>query len=448
MAYIAAVLREAGFAVRYIDGDAEDLSAAETARRALADGPLYVGLTAPTALVKSAAVVAEAMKQLAPHTPIVLGGYHATVLPEDSLREFAAFDVVVVGEGEPAAVELAQALAAGQDLAGIAGLVWREGETIHTNPPRTECVDLNALPLPAWDLFPLPSYQAHYSTDRTIIELPVNTGRGCAGKCNFCARVSGSRVRRRTAESILAEIEDNVSRHGARAIVFMDESFSHDKKLVRQVCEGMIARGLSEKIYWLCQTRIDSVDRPTLDLMARAGCRHLSFGVESGDDDILRSVHKGVDKDRIRRAVREAREAGIKVDNFFILGLPGETRATIGVTTRFAVELDSDFANFFILVPYPGTEVHEMAKRGEAGLRLLTTDWDLYGIQMGRALELETIARSQLERLQFWAYLRFYLRPSRIGNMLRMVNLKVLPVYLWNLATGWVKGLGHGRAAH
>lgn len=440
LAYIAAFLRRAGFAVRYIDGDVEALTADQTADRALADNPVFIGFTAPTALVKSAAGVAEIIKRRAPDVPLVLGGYHATVLPEDSLREFTVFDMVVVGEGEQTAVHLAETLRDGGKPGDVPGLAWRDGDAIVTNEARERCLDLDSFPFPAWDIFPLSAYQAHYSTDGSIIELPVNTGRGCAGRCKFCARVSGRRVRRRSAESILAEIRDDVERHGARAIVFMDESFAHDQRLVRDVCRGLIDQGLHRRIYWLCQTRVDSVDRETLRLMAESGCRHVSFGVESGDDAILQSVNKGVSKDRIRQAVREAREAGISVDNFFILGLPGETPASIKKTIRFAIELDSDFANFFILVPYPGTEVFDMAKRGEGGLRLLTTDWDYYGIQMGRALELDSLPRSRLERLQFWAYLRFYVRPARLRNMLRMVNLKVLPVYLWNLAVGSRKG--------
>jgi radical SAM superfamily enzyme YgiQ (UPF0313 family) len=439
LGYVAAVLRAAGFSVRFIDGDAQGYSAERAAEEALRDDPLYIGLTAPTALVKSAAAVAREIKRRDPQRPVVLGGYHATVLPEDSLREFPAFDCAVFGEGEETAVALARAFQNQTGLRGIEGVCFRDGDGIVANPPRARLADLDALPLPAWDLFPLHAYQAHYRTDRGVIELPVNTGRGCVGRCKFCARVTGGALRRRSAANILAEVRDDVERHGAGAIVFMDESFAQDAALVEQVCRGMIDQGLHRRIYWLCQTRIDSVSRDGLRLMAAAGCRHVSFGVESGDPELLARVSKGIDPDRIRRAVRDAKDAGILVDNFFIIGLPGETKATVRRTIRFAVELDSDFANFFILVPYPGTEVFEMARRGEGGLHLLTCDWDLYGIQMGRALELTGLSRSRLERLQFRAYLRFYLRPSKLRNMLRMVNLKVLPVYLWNLLTGWFR---------
>lgn len=447
LAYVAAFLRQAGQDVRFIDGDALDYSAERMADEALRGDPVYVGLTAPTALVKSAAAVAREIKRRDPRRPVILGGYHATVLPEDSLREFPMFDGVVFGEGEETAVELARALGDGKSLAGIDGVCFCDGENIVCNGPRRRVDDLDSLPFPAWELFPLPAYRAHYRTDRRIIELPVVTGRGCAGRCKFCARVTGGVVRRRSAANVLREIRDDIERHGASAIVFTDESFAHEPALVEQVCRELISGGLHRRIYWLCQTRIDSVNRDLLRLMAESGCRHISFGVESGDPQVLANLNKGIEPARIRQAVCEAKAAGILVDNFFVLGLPGETRASVKKTIDFALELDSDFANFFILVPYPGTEVFAMAKRGESGLHLLTCDWDLYGIQMGRALELTNLPRSRLERLQFWAYLRFYLRPRKLRNMLRMVNLKVLPVYLWNLATGWLRRSTEGGNA-
>jgi radical SAM superfamily enzyme YgiQ (UPF0313 family) len=218
----------------------------------------------------------------------------------------------------------------------------------------------------------------------------------------------------------------------------MDESFAQDRERARAISTGLLDLGLDRRMYWLCQTRVDSVDRDTLRLMARSGCRYIAFGVESGSPGILESAGKRIDKDRVRQSVREAHEAGIRVDNFFIIGLPGESRETVRETIRFAIELDSDFAAFFLLVPYPGSRMFEMARRGEGGLRLLTLDWDLYGLQMGRSLELETLPRSVLERLQFEAYLRFYLRPRRLGGFVRMVNLRVLPTYLWNLVIGAV----------
>jgi radical SAM superfamily enzyme YgiQ (UPF0313 family) len=440
LAYVAAALRADGVNVRLLDAEAEGLDAETAARKALDGDPLFIGFTAPTALIKSAATVAEQVKRLNPEVVTVIGGYHATVLPEATLEEFAQFDVAVYGEGEQTAVELARALERKDSLRNVAGIVCRENGRVVKTPERQRAPDLDRLAKPAWELFDLDRYHAHYRSDNSVRELPVNTGRGCPGRCTMCARVSGGRVRRRSPENILEEIVRDVEQFNAGAIVFMDETFAADRDATERLCRGMIERGLEKRIYWLCQTRVDSVDAELLSLMGRAGCRHISYGVEAADPEVLAGIGKPMDPARVHEAVKNAQAAGILVDNFFILGLPGENPSTIKKTIDLAVSLDSDFANFFILVPYPGTKVYEMAKQGQGGLHLLSKDWDMYGIQMGRALELDGLSRSKMENLQFRAYLRFYLRPKRIMNMLRMVDPKVLPIYLWNLFTGSLRG--------
>ncbi len=433
--------------MRFIDGDISETSPESIAAEVESENPLFVGFTAPTALVKSASAVAERIKRTNPARITVIGGYHATALPEETLAEFGAFDYAVCGEGEIAALALAKSCVEGNGFAGIRGLVRREDGGVKGSGAAPPIRDLDSLPFPAWECFPLDRYRAHYRFDRDVLEIPVSTGRGCAGRCRFCARVTGHKIRRRDAENIVEEIRRNVEDFGARAIVFMDETFAAIPELVEQVCRKLIDRGLHRRIYWLCQTRVDSVNAPLLRLMAEAGCRHVAFGVESGSPEILSSSGKGIDRERIRRAVRDANEAGILVDNFFVFGLAGETKSSIRRTVKFARELDSAFANFFILVPYPGTELFDAARRGEGGMRLLTCDWDYFGIQMGRAYELEGLPRSVLEREQLFAYLRFYLRPSKIRFMFRIVSLKVLPVYLWNLSIGLLRRVKNGRQA-
>lgn len=447
LAYVTSVLERDGFSVRFLDGDATGLPVEELARTVERENPLFVGFTAPTALVKSAAAVAGAIKQMNPNRTTVIGGYHATALPEETLAEFAAFDFAVCGEGEVAALEFARSCAEGNGFEKIRGLARRDNGDIKYSGSAPPVRDLDSLPFPAWERFPLAGYRAHYRFDRAVLEIPVSTGRGCAGRCRFCARVTGHKIRRRDADSIVEEIRRNVDDFGAEAIVFMDETFAAIPELVEQVCRKLIDRGLHRRIYWLCQTRVDSVNAPLLRLMAEAGCRHVAFGVESGDTEILSTSGKGIGRERIRQAVRDASDAGILVDNFFVFGLAGETRRSIRQTVKFARELDSAFANFFILVPYPGTELFDAARRGEGGMRLLTCDWDYYGIQMGRAYELEGLPRSVLEREQFLAYLRFYLRPSKIRYMFRIVSLKVLPVYLWNMTTSWLRRVATGKRA-
>jgi len=439
LAYIAGVLIEKGFRVKMLDGDACRSSLADIVRQVETEDPLLVGLTAPTTLVKSAASIAKQLKEANPDRKIAIGGYHATALPRETLLEFPAFDFAVFHEGENPISNLVRALATGEKPTNTCGLCWRENSTIRMGQVNPGFADLDSLPLPAWELFPLDRYQAHYRKDQRVRELPINLGRGCPGQCTFCARVNGEKVRRRSAESVLAEIEYDVDRFGAGAIVFMDETFAANAERSVQICEGMIRRGLNRKVYWLCQTRVDSLDKPLLELMARAGCKHIALGIESGDQEILRQARKPIDFSRAASVIRHAREAKIFIDNFFLLGLPGETANSLHRTRNLSVRLDSDFANFFLLVPYPGTEIYQQAIRRENGLVLMTKDWDAYGIQIGRSLELATLNRSRLERAQLTAYLRFYLRPNKIRNLLSMVDWKVMPVYFWNMLGGLLR---------
>lgn len=440
LAYLESYLRQEGVAVGVIDCQAEELSLEGTVRRILDAGASLVGLSAHTALVHAAAAVSEALKQANPAIRTILGGYHISCLPEESLQEFPTFDFGIYGEGEHSLLALLRALEDGGDLAAVEGLIYRDNGAVRVNPPRPYIRDLDALPPPDWDRFPLDRYTPHYNAGVRHREIPLSTGRGCIGRCAMCARVTGERVRLRSLESIFAEIDRDLNDFQARSLVFMDETFTSDAARIEAVCDRLLEKGYAERVFWLCETRVNRVNRALLQKMARAGCRHISFGLESGNQEVLNRLNKGITLAQARDAVGWAREAGILVDDFFILGLPYDTDRTILDTIRFALSLPSHYANFFIMVPYPGTAVMEMAKRGEGGLRLLTTDWRQYGIQMGKALELETVPRARLELYQFLGYLLFYLRPRHIGYMVRIVNFKMVPTYLWNILRGMLPG--------
>lgn len=438
LAYVLSYLKAGGRDAAVLDCQAESLSLEQAVHRILATGAHYVGITAHTALVHAAAALSEALKQRDPSIKTILGGYHVTCLPEESLREFPTFDFGIYGEGETSLAEMLETVDRGRPLAGVEGLVLRENGAVRVNPPRPLIHNLDSLPLPMWHEFPLDLYVPHYNAGVRHCEIPLSTGRGCIGRCAMCARVTGERIRFRSIDNIFGEIEQDVFRYNARSLVFMDETFTAQPQRVEEICERLIREGYPKRVFWLCETRVNHVHRGLFRTMARAGCRHVSFGIESGNQEILDKLNKGITLAQARDAVRWAKEAGIIVDNFFIIGLPYETERTIRDTIRMALSLPSDFANFFIMVPYPGTKAMEMAKTGQGGLKLLSTDWRHYGIQMGKALELEGVPRSKLEIYQFLAYALFYFRPSRIRNMLKIVNPKMVPVYLGNILKGMI----------
>jgi radical SAM superfamily enzyme YgiQ (UPF0313 family) len=213
-----------------------------------------------------------------------------------------------------------------------------------------------------------------------------------------------------------------------------DETFTLDRRRTVAFCEGLLKRGLERRVAWSCETRVDAVDQELIALLRRSGCFSLFYGVESGDQGTLDLSKKRIVLDEALAAVRWAREAGIFTHTNFIFGNPFETRETILKTIRFALDVDSDAAGFSIMVPYPGTEVLRMAREGYGGLRLRSEDPKLYGKVIGGALELEDLPRHQLERLQFYAYARFYLRPRKIVNLPRVGHLSAIPVALGHIA--------------
>jgi len=415
LAYLAATLRVRvhDVPVTVIDGKLERVTAEDVVARLCELEPDVVGLSAMTHEIGITADLAAAVKSALPGAIIVVGGVHPTALPAETLRDFPAFDLAVYGEGEATLVELVRALGASRDadLGDIPGLAWRRDGEIIVNPPRPwlTAEELDALPYPAWDLFP----PAH--------TYPVLTVRGCPFTCIFCARPYGNRVRARSVENILGEFRWLLAEREFRPgyIKVYDETFGINKRHTARVLDGLIDLGLPRRVRWWAQTRISVADEDLLQHMARAGCDYLGFGIESGNPQILRTIAKDIDLDKARRLVRAAQQAGITTEGFYIIGLPHETRDTAWDTIRFAADLNTEFVSIGLMVPYPHTEVYEMARRGEGGYRLISTDWRDFNKQLGNALELDTLSRAEMERLQLIGYAYFFLRNGRLRDFLR-----------------------------
>lgn len=409
LGYLAAALRAHAVPVTVIDGKLERITAGDVVARLGKLNPDVVGLTAMTHEIGIAADLAAAIKSVRPQATIVVGGVHPTALPAETLRDFPAFDLAVFGEGEVTLVELVRALGARADLATIPGLAWRRDGEVVVNEARPWLggEELDRLPYPAWDLFP---------PARTY---PVLTVRGCPFTCIFCARPYGNRVRARSVANVLGEFRWLLGEFHPGYIKVYDETFGVNKRQAAAMLDGLIEMGLPQRVRWWAQTRISVADESLLEHMARAGCDYVGFGIESGNPAILQTIAKDVDLDKARRLVRAAQRAGLTTEGFYIIGLPGETRETAWDTIRFAADLNTEFVSIGLMVPYPHTEVYEMARRGAGGYRLISTDWRDFNKQLGNALELETLRRPEMERLQLIGYSYFFLRNRRIRDFLR-----------------------------
>lgn len=410
LAYIAAYLRSKDVDCVVYDAkfDPKFFNFDNLKRRLLEDEPDIVGFTAMTHEIDYTAEAAEEIKKVLPKSAIVIGGVHATALPRDTLINYPVFDIAVFGEGEYTAYELAKALEQGLDLNAIKGIAFRRGNEILVNEPREWIRNLDELPFPAWDLFPRAK------------EYPVLCSRGCPFQCAFCMRVLGNRVRKRSAENVVKEIERLVGDYNIRRVLFRDETFTVNKKYVIELMNLIIRRGLHRRIKWMAQTRVDLVDYEILLKMKEAGCDELDLGVESGHPDILKIIKKGTTPEEAVRAVRLVKKVGMKCNSFFILGHPFETIQTVNDTVNLAIKLNTNNVAFGIMVPYPGTEVYQMAKNGVGGYRLISKDWKAFNKTIGNALELKQLNRRTLEKLQLLAYFKFYLFNLRIIDLAKL----------------------------
>lgn len=421
ISYISAYVQANGIHSMIFDAHFNDWNENELVSHVKAYKPDVVGISAMTHEINRASCIASQVKEHL-KVPVVIGGCHVTALPERTLQQFPAFDFGVHGEGEKTLVELLRYIGGNgaEGLASIKGLVFRNGNGIVVNGrrPFLSSEELNQLPFPAYHHYylsnpqPLPMKMPCYA---------IFSGRGCPHRCAFCMRVLGKIVRRRSAENICSEIEHAISRYGATAIDFSDEIFLFNNRRTRQVLQMMIDSGLSKRIKWSANTRANMVSREIISLAKEAGCFRLGLGAESGDNQILQSIGKGITVEEVRNAVQIIKDAKIKLGTYFILGHPYETRKSALKTVSLAAQLNTDTVAFGIMVPYPGTKVFKMAMNGEGGYRLLSENWADYDKYGGRALEIEGLPYEKLERLQLRAYLWLYLRNLRLADLVKFI---------------------------
>ena len=371
-------------------------------------------------------------------------GTHVTPMPTETMEPFPALDFVLRGEPEHTFKALVETLAheapeadTEARLAEIQGLIWRRGNTVVTNLDRPFIADLDDLPMPRHDLLPLSKYRI------PMIRGPytfIVTSRGCPAGCKFCIKhVSYQHsVRVRSPESIHRELIE-LSRLGVHNIHMYADLFTVNREQVIKLCELLIREG--PKVRWTCNSRVDFVDEEMLRLMGKAGCWYISWGIESGSREILKRTHKGTDPDKVERALRWSKAAGIRNWGYFIIGLPGETEDTIRQTIDFAKRLPLDIALFHIAAPYPGTPFFFEVM--ENGWFRPGTQWEEVDMDRSTVLDYPGLKAEDLERWQKRAFREWALRPGPALTYLKMLATpgalrSALEVGIQHLA--WAKG--------
>jgi anaerobic magnesium-protoporphyrin IX monomethyl ester cyclase len=391
LAYLAAALEEAGVEVRVLDLVVTPYSAERLANILDDFLPELVGLTAVTMTVDHAMAVIDDVKRHRPRAVTVMGGPHVTFSAPQTLKDCPSLDVAVLGEGERTMVELVRAVTAGSGFENVAGIAHRADGAIRFTPPRGFIADLDSLPPPARRLLPLGRYRA--------LGMPISmtTTRGCPHRCIFCIgrKMVGAKVRYRSPRKVADELEA-IGRLGFHQVNIADDLFTADKGHCAAVCDEILRRGLT--VQWTSFARVDTVSEDILSKMKAAGCTAVSFGVESANRAILKTVKKRITPEQVVEAVRMCARTGVTPCASFILGLPGETPETIQETMEFGIKLKELglLYGFHLLAPFPGTNVRE---RSDAyGIRILTDDWTQY--HANRAVtETETVSRSMLDAI-------------------------------------------------
>ncbi|MGC9114331.1 MAG: B12-binding domain-containing radical SAM protein [Candidatus Micrarchaeia archaeon] len=406
LGYVASYVREncsAPVEIEIIDMIAERLAPEQLAPLLKGKQFDFIGITSTTITIKAALKTAEECKKLFPSAKVVMGGVHPSVMPDEVLSNDAV-DFVVRNEGEIPMLELVE----GRPVEEIKNLSFkRDGKHFH-NAEQDLIKNLDSIPFPAYDLMPVKKYYPAVGSYKQLPALSIIATRGCPGRCTFCYKVFGSSLRTRSAKNIFDEVVELHKKYGIREIAFYDDTFTSFRPNVKEFCRLMIESGL--QITWTCFSRVDCIDRETLQLMKKAGCHQILYGVESADEQILLNIDKRINLEKVRQAVKMTKEAGISPRCSFMIGNPGETKETIEKTINFALELDPDLAMFNITVPYPGTRMFAWAKENKL---LKTEDWDDYDLSK-QVMSLPTISNEDLQKYYATAYRRFFLRPKYV----------------------------------
>lgn len=376
VAYIAAVLEKEGYQVSIIDANAENLSIQEIEHRLLTEQSDLVGISCDFSPLHNPTLQIAAMVKNRLGVPVVVGGNHATAATQYMIRQAdGTIDFIARGEGEAVLPPLIRALQHDADLVSVQGITYLYDGRVVSTPLAQFVHDLDRLPFPAYHLLPMDKYARH----------AIHSARGCPFNCSFCAShvIFGHRVRRFSAERVVDEMEYVLKRYGRKQFWFSDDTFTANQAYIDKLLDVLIARKLN--VTWSCLTRVNLVSRDLLLKMREAGCAYISYGVESGDEAMLRAMGKGITLDRVRETLTMTMQCGLRVYAFFLVGNPGETWNSIRNSYRLIKQVKPDGASFAVVIPLPGTQLWDkMVNRGFIGYDIMQWDYLFAKLPGGR----------------------------------------------------------------
>lgn len=392
--HLASLMRNDGYGVSIIDADSEDLDVKSTAAEIIRRQPDYLGISIFTVGVTSAAEISRIVKSQMPGLTVIVGGPHISSMATETLERFDTFDYAVPNEGEPVLPDLLRALEAGANVSNVPGVYYRDEGAIRFSGNAEPVKQLDDYPYPAWDLlsgFPERYRPAVFDFPRGPVAT-ISASRGCPYNCTFCDNSTfGRRIRRHSPQYVFNMVKHLHEKYDVRHIQFVDDLFVSSRNSILDFCRLMIEGQLN--VTWSCAARIDVMNYDILSRMKEAGCWEISFGLESGSDDMLKKMNKRIDTHKAGEVVRNAAGLGIRCKGLFMLGFPGENHRTINETRQYILSLPLSTLNLSKFTPYPGTEIY----RELYGASILNEHWDqMNGMNFimpsteGSSIDLET----------------------------------------------------------
>jgi len=420
LGYLASMIEN--FAeVEIVDCIADDLSITECVKQ-IHDCDL-VGISAVTSNINVVNDLARALKLEDPDRKIVLGGIHPSLCPHETLMNLD-IDLVVIGEGEYVFRDIVY----GMSYNDLSGVGYRHNGKIFVNPPKPLEKDLDNFPFPARHLLKMEKYHPFL-----YLRSPVNSlisSRGCPFSCTYCCRdISGQQYRVRDPSCIIEEIRELVYKWNSKEVAFQDPVFGLSKKWVKTFCELLIAEKLD--VVWSCLTRVDLIDRESLELMKKSGCWMIYYGIEAGSQTLLDTIKKGTTLNMIKKAVELTSSVGVKTWGSFMFALPKETPRRARATLDFAKRLPLDFASFHLTTPFLGTELRATYEKWGRMIDDSSVFTQLHPVFIPFGWEGR---EEELKRFFSGAFKSFYLRPKYV--LRQLFNIRS-----WDEISMYIRGL-------
>lgn len=423
--YAAAVCEKDGFEVEFLDAPAfpmNDEQAYDYIKKH-ADGTKLFVINTSTPSIVNDTEYGDRIKELYPDAMVMLVGTHPSALPEETLKNSKKIDAVARHEYDYIVRDTACALRDGNNPFDVQGLTYRTVDNeIKSNPDMPYITDIDEIPFLSEFVKKHLNYKDYFFAAGRYPEIQMFTGRGCMARCTFCVypqTMHGHNYRMRSAENVVAELEYIAENFpDVREIVFEDDTFTILKDRVIKICELMIEKGLNKRFKWLCNARVN-LDLETMKIMKKAGCHLIIPGIESGSEEILKNIRKGTTLKQVHEYAENAKKAGLMVHACYMVGNKGETKETMQKTLELALKLNTDTAQFYPLLPFPGTEAYEWAK-SNGYMHGAYSDYVKEDGTINSLLNLPNLSGEEMVEFCDMARKKYYMRPSYIFHRLWM----------------------------